>query len=114
MSRRGDVQQGGEEESCGEKESCEKKESCGEMWQQREQESCGKKEREEAVIRRRGEKESCDKGEMRSKSCGKEESCKSASRDVISRQFSSNYVLNLCIMLIFRFWGVMPNLCFDT
>ena len=33
--------------------------------------------------------------------------------DVIGRKFSSNYVPSLSIILIFRFLGVMPTLCFD-
>ena len=57
------------------------------------------------MIRRRGEKESRDKEERRR--------AERVHLDVLSRQFSNNYVLSLCIMLIFRLLGVMPTFGFD-
>ena len=63
------------------------------------------------MIRRRGEKESCDKEERRS-AVARMRAVR-LHLDVISGQFSSNCVLSLCVMIILRFLRVMPTFHFN-
>ena len=62
-----------------------------------------------AVIRRRGEKENCDKEERR-RAVARRRAVR-VHIDVISKQFSSNYLSSLCSMVILRFYLVGMSTC---